>query len=354
MADIQKYFIQFDDTIRLERDDEKAKLSEKRKRVLDRLSEGIKRQRDEGQEIPRYNTFNQGSYAMNTGVKPRNGDYDIDVGVRFELAINDHSDPVKVKEWVFNAVDGHTKKVEMRRSCVTVFYQEAGEDVYHVDLAVYSGAEKNPDRQDYLAKGKQNSATEHRIWEQSDPQGLCDRIAECRQSEHREQFRRVIRAMKRWKDERFSKDGNAAPKGIALTAAAYHWFQPSTRTIDAFANKTADDDLDALDRFVQTMIDNFQQVWSDEEQRLTPRLKVGLPVVPYSDLCAKMTNPQMRDFKERLGNLKAALEAAKKDDDAHSACKELQKHFGDDFPVPDKIETAEKRGRAITSSGNSA
>jgi hypothetical protein len=317
MADIQKYLVQFDDAIRYERDDEMKILSEKRQRVLDRLSEGIKRQRRERKTIPSYEHFNQGSYAMKTGVKPVDRDFDIDVGLRFDIAKSKY-DPVEVKRWVHDAVDGHTKKVELRRSCVTVFYQEKGEDQYHVDLAVYAGAGGT----DYLAKGKINSAPEHRSWEESDPQGLIDAVASRFTGQDAEQFRRAIRALKRWKDERFSKDGDAAPKGIALTIAAYRWFQVSKQA-------TGYNDLEALRGLASAMLSRFQPMWQ-------PRLQVTLPVAPHSDLCAMMSDGQMREFKDRLQALHDALTAAHAATDSQAACKELRKQFGNDFPVPDQ------------------
>jgi hypothetical protein len=194
MAGVQKYFVAFDEAIRFERDDEKAILSQKRERVLRRLSEGIKRQRKDGAPIPSYEPFNQGSYAMNIGVKPTNGDFDIDVGLCFDLSKDDYPDPVAVKTWVHDAVKSHTKHVEMRRGCVTVYYQEDGEDLYHVDLVCYSSREKNADKKDYIAKGKPGSKAEDRRWEPSDPQELQDLITRKYSGENAQQFRRLPRA----------------------------------------------------------------------------------------------------------------------------------------------------------------
>lgn len=322
MADIQKYFMQFDDAIRYGRDDEMKLLSEKRQRVLDRLSEGIKRQRREGKTIPSYEHFNQGSYAMKTGIKPVDRDFDIDVGLRFEIPKSKY-DPVEVKRWVHDAVAGHTKKVELRRSCVTVFYQEKGEDLYHVDLAVYAGA----DGRDYLAKGKSTSAPEQRLWDESDPQGLIKAVADRFTDQDAEQFRRAIRALKRWKDERFSKDGHAAPKGIALTIAAYRWFQVSK--VIGYGGTAEYNDLAALRGLAGEMLSRFQPTWQ-------PRMQVTLPVSPHADLCAMMSDGQMRDFKDRLQALYDALTAAQTAANPHAACKELRKQFGNDFPVPDQ------------------
>lgn len=326
MADIQKYFVRFDDAIRYERDDEMQTLSDKRERVLRRLSEGFARQRREGKRIPSYSHFNQGSYAMKTGIKPVTRDFDIDVGLRFDIGKGDY-DPVEVKRWVYDAVNGHTKKVELRRSCVTVFYQEQGEDLYHVDLAIYAGSGSWADSRDYLAKGKVNSTADQRRWEPSDPQGLINAVASRFSGQDAEQFRRVIRALKRWKDERFSKDGHAAPKGIALTIAAYHWFQVSRKATSYWGGSTEYDDLGALRGLVTEMLSRFQPTYQ-------PRLQVTLPVSPSSDLCAMMSDGQMRDFKDRLQVLHDALAAAQATSDTNAACKELRKQFGDDFPLP--------------------
>ncbi|WP_437485774.1 cyclic GMP-AMP synthase DncV-like nucleotidyltransferase [Sorangium sp. So ce1014] len=353
MADIQKYFVQFDEAIRFERDDEKAILVEKRERVLRRLSEGIKRQRQEGTEIPSYEAFNQGSYAMNIGVKPVNGDFDIDVGLRFDLSTADYPDPVVAKAWVHNALEKHTKKVVVRRSCVTVYYQEHGEDIYHVDLVVYSSGARNGDGKDYVAKGKLESSASERFWDLSNAQELQNLITSAHSGEDAQQFRRIVRALKRWKDLRFSSFGRAAPKGIALTVAAYHWLRLSKRH-DAFANVTKYDDLEALSNLVAGMLSRFQPVWSDGEQQFVQRLSIALPISPHSDLCDNMSGASMRSFKERLEMLLAALRKAQEDVDPHTACKELREHLGEDFHVPEKSDTAQKRDRAIISSGNSA
>ncbi|MGL4884489.1 MAG: cyclic GMP-AMP synthase DncV-like nucleotidyltransferase, partial [Waterburya sp.] len=82
----------------------------------------------------KYETFPQGSYDLGTGNKPLNGDYDIDVGIIIKISKDDYPDPVKVKKWIYDALYGHTNSVEIRRPCVTVFYQKDGEDIYHVDL----------------------------------------------------------------------------------------------------------------------------------------------------------------------------------------------------------------------------
>ena len=165
MINLQKEFIEFDDKIKLSYDDN-SELREKRDILLKKLKENISK------DAASFTHFNQGSYAMMTGIKPDSGDYDIDVGLRFSLTREDYPDPVSVKQWVYDALNGHTKKVEIRRSCVTVTYQEDGEDAYHVDFACYADEDDNL----YIGKGKKNSEKENRFWDESDPMGLIETL----------------------------------------------------------------------------------------------------------------------------------------------------------------------------------
>ena len=70
-AAVQTYFEDFHRAIRLDEDDENAKLREKRdtllKDLFNRLPEGM----------PSFESFHQGSYSMRTGTVPLDGNYDI-------------------------------------------------------------------------------------------------------------------------------------------------------------------------------------------------------------------------------------------------------------------------------------
>jgi len=349
MAEIQTQLIRFHEEIKLKRFEENATLREKRNRVLARLNNNLEKV-FETKDIkpPKYETFNQGSYDLGTGNKPLNGDYDIDEGIIFKFSPDDHPDSVEVKKWILEALEGHTKRVEIRRPCVTVFYQQGQEPVYHVDLAVYCESNSKI----YLAKGKLNSNEENRIWEEADPHELSQLIKNNYSDRNDDQqFRRIIRYLKRWKDVNFLQDGNAAPIGIGITIAAYYWFNPQ-RIVDYFQNITKYNDLEALNQFVQRMISNF--TWVERDGECIQRLKVILPVVPNSDLFHKMTNHQMINFKGKLEELHETLEGAIKEADPVEACKLMQKQFGENFPVPDKKDTAQKRAKAIVSSSASA
>jgi hypothetical protein len=287
---------------------------------------------------------------MDTGIKPLDGDFDIDQGLYFEISIEAYPDPVLLKERVHEALDDHTDEVCIRRSCVTVFYHCDGEPIYHVDIAIYSDGAYNADGKARTAKGKRYSKPEHRFWKVSDPQQLTAVIFAKFTEMDRAQFRRIVRIWKRWKAVNFPKDGNAAPNGIGLTVAAYDRLCPAYS--DAFAGKH--DDLRAMRQLVEDTLRRFATVWDENEQAFVRRLVVKLPIEPDTDLFAAMTARQMQVFEQQLNTLKEALLYAEGVSDPTAACERLQQVLGEEFPVPDKKETALTHPPAITSSGNSA
>lgn len=356
MADIQKFLIEFDSNIRLKRFDENEMLREKRDVIIRKLTDRFDAMRKEGKDIPTFTCFNQGSYQLGTGIQPAEGDYDIDVGIRFACASSKYSDPVTLKALVADALDGHTSTpIEVRRSCVTVRYKQGGEPAYHVDLAVYTYDDPDGENRKLLiAKGKRNSDDDQRYWEASDPVGLIDWVsARFTDEDDRAQFFRVIRALKRWKTERFSVTGNAAPSGIALTVAAGTWFIPSVQR-RLVAKTVTPDDLDAMLAFVNRVIERFVPAANSADGSTLYRLRVELPVEPFKDLFEKMTEIQMTSLRERLIELRDALVGATETADPVVACEKLRAQFGKEFPVPPKEATAQPRGRAVSSAGVSA
>lgn len=337
MADVQKNFLDFHEKIKL--DDENQILREKRDAVLDVLKAHI------SDEAKPYTTFLHGSYSMGTGIKPVDGDYDIDVGIRFSINKDDYEDPTVPKKWVYDAVDGHTKSVEFKNSCIKVQYQKNGEPLYHVDLSVY--ANENDDGEMYLAKGKLNSNSENKFWEISNPPELKETIHEkFSDTDDRKQLKRCIRYLKRWKDLKFSSDGNVAPTGIALTVAAYDYLTASY-TYDAFTNTKSYNDLEALKEMIGKMLNNFRSVY-DEEEKFVERLVVTMPIEPHNDLLKKMSNNNMVEFKNKLTILKEQLDKAYDEIDPVVACEHLNKVFGEDFVVPEKNENAIHKKQAVT------
>jgi len=310
---LQTLFRQFHDTIQLKNYSENAELRQKRDNILERLREKLR---------PRtFEWFNQGSYAMGTGVKPINHDYDIDIGIVFDVDYQ-QVDPVAVKDWVYQAVKGHTASVEWRRPCITVNYQQGGALKYHVDLAVLARDSRGTLR---LAVGKEHAQANLRQWQVDDRQGFIKAVENHLGGEDGYQFRRVLRYLKRWKDVHFPSEGRSAPTGLSLTIAAYKWFHP----VRAHTQQgTVYDDLAATTRLVTQLHQNFRDVWDEEHRRYSPRLSLQFPLAPHDDVLARMSPQQMIEFRGRLEKLTGWLEEARKTQSPAS----LQRAFGNQFP----------------------
>jgi hypothetical protein len=341
MAQVQKHFDCFHDNIKLRRFKRNATLREKRDIILAKLKRELPKVfKRHGDEMPEYDIKDLGSYAMGTGNKPVDEDYDIDQGIFFRISTNAF-DPVVLKQRVHEAIDGHTDEIEIRRPCVTVWYQRDGEPVYHVDLAIF--ADGGWIGEPYLAKGRENSGERYRIWERSDPVGLIEKIYGRFEGVDRAQFRRIVRYLKRWRDENFTPRGNESPISVGLTVAAYHWMQ----NFYFDGAKTKPDDLSALLHLARQMLNNFSGLFSH-------RLKVELPVQPRNDLFSKMTDNHQKQLEKKLEELRDALKGAQESVDPHEACMVLTKVLGNDFPVPAKEETAKKQGKPYASSSSAA
>lgn len=299
-AELQPKFRSFHESIMLTDRTHQSVLREKRDRVLNRLRDYLK------QQGLRFEFFNQGSYAMSTGVIPLDGDFDIDVGIVFSGSARPQN-PLEPKRWVFDGVQGHTRQVEWKTPCITVQYIQQGEPKYHVDLPVLW----DDGRRLWLARGKRNSAPPHACWEEDDRRGFVKLVQEHRSGEQRDQFRRVVRALKRWRDFKFPTEGHAAPVGVGLTVLALRGFSP-----------VANDDLSALRNFVNWTRQQFGWSWSG-------RLSAQMPVAPHDDVFKRMTDKQMTEFKQRLDQLAGWLDEA-----AHTGSTiPLRKAFGDAFPA---------------------
>lgn len=315
MAKLQAQFMSFNDIIKMGTYEENAILKDKRDLLINELRNSLT-----DEKIPDTNkslTFSKidlGSYAMNTGIKPTSGDYDIDVGIIFDIT-NDEYDSNKLKKLVFNKLNKHhNRTVEFNKPCITVNYASG----YHVDLAIYS---KNNDNH-HIAWGKEFS-TENRKWWIADPKGLKQWISDvATEAEHKKQFRRIARFLKKWKAKAFSNNGNNAPPSIGLTIQARTAFRYQI-----------DCDLDALITVVNDIKNSFNQTWDQESSALKWSIDVSLPVEPCKNVYYKMTLKQQDVFYTKVVDLLEALEAAKDEPSEHECSKILRKIFGTDFPL---------------------
>lgn len=346
---LQKYFKDFNDAIRLDFD-VNSELSEKRDILLKKLKNSEK--------LPSFNKLDQGSYAMHTGVESIDKEYDIDVALRFNVNKDDY-EPMELKNIIYDILKEHTEYgAKIKNPCVTVTYKKQGEAAYHVDLVAYTYEDKdNTNSQLYLARGK-DSKPEDICWEKSDPKGLVDLINKKfdDDKEDKEQYRRVIRYIKRWKNLNFDGKGNGEPPSIAITLIAEEFLEIS-KEYDCLEERYKYDDLNAVLNFAKKIQSLFVYENTQDSGRDLYRIRYYLPnelnFESDVDLFRKMTDIQMTNFKDKIDKLVENLEEVKEEDDEVEQCKLLNKIFGDDFKVPDKENASKKQMNYIPSSSAS-
>jgi hypothetical protein len=328
MADAQTQFQTFHTNILLDETSNET-LRGKRDILLGDLKQNI------DPNAPPYTSFHQGSYELSTGVMPVSGDPDMDVGIIFDCKPEDYKDPVELKRFVKKALKRQNRTVRIRKPCVTVEYMKGNSRELHIDMAIYCTDSAGVTQ---LARGRDTDPanTEYRFWEASEAKKLNEKIVDAFNGKDRDQWRRVVRYLKRWRD---LKIGHKNIPSIALTIEAMNRFKPVFSSVDDKPR-----DLIALRDFLESMLERW----------VGSRLQVWLPVETRCDLLKDVSDIQMDDFKVKLTKLRDVLNDANKEADSHEACKLLNGQFGEDFPIPPKSSTTQQNRGAITPTGRSA
>lgn len=331
MADIQKQFEDFHAVIRVDFD-MAAELREKRDIVLERIRKHLA-----DNDRPAFRELMQGSYKMKTGVRPiADLEYDIDIGLRFDIRDSDHS-AADVRRWVLDAVKGHTNTIEDRGPCIRVGYEKG----FHLDLVIYAAWKDSAGKEQYRLAHKTKG------WRPADPAALVDHVDRHRESQFAgteddetktDQFRRCVRAHRRWIDVQIPRETDAKPTGLAFVLLAIQRGLQRASFLDGRS-----DDRQALARFARSLAQS------------AGRLTANKPTPEHEDVLARLSEGDMQDLKSRFAALADALDFAGTTADPVAACKRLVTVFGSDFPVPEPEETAKRtRVPAIVTSSSSA
>jgi len=190
----------------------------------------------------------QGSFSMTTTINPISAKYDLDDGVYLQnidtsKPMDEWEKPEKVHNWIVDAVDGHTSKAPIDKNlCVRVNYADENK---HIDLPIYAPKDDTY----YLAV--KNSG-----WIESNPKEISDWFADEVKS-NGEQYRRMVRYLKGWKD--FREDENKQIKlygGFQLTVmASYHFY-------------SSDDDEES---FYKTILGIKNNLWIYQQKIYNPK-----------------------------------------------------------------------------------
>lgn len=335
--DLQAEFRKFFNTIKLGRFEEEADLRDRRDILVTALQNALKDEKIPGTEQKlKFETFHQGSYEMDTAVRPKNNDYDIDLGVMFDVSLEEYNSS-SLKKLVRDKLNIGNRTVTWKTPCITVNYIN---DAYHVDLAIY--AKNNDDI--HIAWGKEH-ATEQ-VWYKADPKGLTQWVSNVSSDKDKSaQFRRCVRYLKKWKEKNFVSSGNYAPPSIGLTIQARKAFDHYISLVQS--------DLSALTIIASQIKNAF--ILGDYDTDINDykrKISISLPVEPYKNVYYKMTDLQQNNFYEKVLALEEALVDAKNETSASKTSKILRKIFGDEFPLVEDVK--ESNVAPVIISGNNA
>jgi hypothetical protein len=279
MSDCHNDFLKLNSAISLN-EGEKQKLRTSRDAIASKIKNHFK---SKGYSVPEFK--GQGSFSMNTSVRPTSGYYDLDLGVYLKGLGTDPDDwprTESIHNLIFNAVDGHTSITPIRKStCVRVVYKspyiDKGDLSYHIDLPVYAYKESfwSEEVKTVIAlKGD-------RQWsEYSDPAKFTSWFFDCCKANtyDQDQLKRLVKYLKTWKDH--TPEYPKMPSGMILTVLAAKNFKPGKR-----------DDVS----FIET-VKNFFNL-------LEWRFSIEKPVEPFNNLAKGMTDNEIDNFMERMEKL---------------------------------------------------
>lgn len=323
MADVQSLFERFHRDIRTYYEINE-KLRSKKTIIVRRIQDHLKRN-----ERPTCQEYIQGSYKMKVGILALEGaEYDIDVGLRFSFDESKYT-AEEVRRWVFEAVDGHTDKVEEKTPCIRVTYA----DGYHVDLVCYAWWDNAAGVEQHRLAHKEDG------WRPADPPRLVQYVKDARTpfegtedvATSTDQFRRVVRYLKRWNDNAIRGESNDKPSGLALVLLTNQHLTAPAKTWDGVP-----DDRLAVERVARAAAETVG------------RISAIKPTPEGEDMFGRISDTGMTELKNRFATLRDVLIDAQREPKASEACKRLKEVFGDDFPCPSSDEE-EKRSALRTS-----
>ncbi|TKU68819.1 nucleotidyltransferase [Citrobacter sp. TBCS-14] len=316
---IQSKFLKFHDAIKLGRKDPEYNNARQKD---DSITASIKeRFRLDG--YPVIDDFIQGSLATSTAIREKGQDFDIDRAIVIESSAAPEN-PITPKLAVLEVLEARGfKHAKIKKPCVTADYKSEN---LHIDIPVYRQYENG---QYELAVGKRLSDENNREWAMSAPVELIDWVKSYNKdvayaSEKHDQFRRLVRYLKRWRNYTFADEVRRKIFSIGITVMVKECF------VSSVDNEGFADDLAALKLTVSAILASPWYFTSLGEGKYNVR--VSLPVGTRRDIFDGSSVVTGTQFRNRLAALLKTLESAVNEDDESKQCELLRSEFGEDFP----------------------
>lgn len=290
-----------------------------------------------GYDIKR--SFLQGSLATFTGVLPIDGDFDIDRAIVISKA-SAPKNPVDAKKVVKKTLKAYGfSEPDIKRPCITADYKSKN---IHIDYVVYQ-EDKNKNLE--LAVGKEFSQESERFWDPAEPEELKDWLTwkeENVTDKERQQFYRLVRILKRWRDENYSDKTDR--KKVFSIALAIMVRNEIDFHIDDKGNA---DDHAALLSTLSAILKAGRYFTSQGDDEYT--ISVKIPVKPKRNVFKPENKTVATALRKKLKALQTALKDVNKASNLDKKCELLRDVFGNDFPEASAKENQQHNGREQTS-----
>lgn len=326
---IWSHFKTFHDRIKLSNQDDAYKAARERD---DSITSAVKTAFEEAGYCV-IDDFIQGSFSTHTAILNKTCDFDIDRAIVIDGDAAPEN-PVTAKKVLCTVLDNRGfKNATIKMPCVTADYLS---EKLHIDFPIYKKHGENL----YLAIGRRNSDENNRKWEISQPIELASWIKD--KSNYSgspelklQQFNRIVRYLKRWRDVQFSEQVASKVYSIGLTVMAKHAFSP------VFDQDNMPDDLTALKKTVDSILSSGDIYHIGQEQY---KVSVHLPVEPRRDIFDGSSVDIGTQLRNKLVRLKNKLIDAINESDERKKCIILNNILGEDFPIPDTSSNSSNSG----------
>ncbi|WP_323870439.1 cyclic GMP-AMP synthase DncV-like nucleotidyltransferase [Xenorhabdus szentirmaii] len=256
----------------------------------------------------------QGSLATFTGIREKGQDFDIDRAIVIEAELAPEN-PITPKLAVLEVLeDRGFKNAKIKKPCVTADYKA---DDLHIDIPIYR---KYANGQYELAVGKRHSDEDNREWARAAPRELIDWVNnydanETYGSNKHDQFRRIVRYLKRWRNFTFGDDVRRKIYSIGIAVMVKESFHSSVN------DEGFPDDLTALRNTINHIL-NYRSYFTlvDVDKY---SINVALPVSPYRDIFHSSSIVTGTQFRNKLNALLKTLDKVADEEQESEQCELL-------------------------------
>lgn len=344
MANTHDLFKHYNEAIKLSETD-RLKLQGARDSLRSRMNNAFMKLNETDRLTHELVFQTQGSYIMDTIIKPESADFDLDDGVYFHgpLSEEQRKDTKAFHNIILKAIDKNIEieEIQDKSTCVRVKYFSNFQDrdlAFHIDLPIYYAenyetpelahkeegwVESSPIEfvewfERKAASGFEKSFLIESFKTNNEYEPLTKWFSDIRKNDT--QLRKIVRYLKAWADLK----KNEMPCGIIMTILAAKNFFPNDR-----------DDIALKNTLVKIKEDLDQNNFTC--YRPTPKRD--------EDLFAKTSPEEKEFFKKSLISFIESAEQAIEHPNQKDACSKWQKHLGNRFPchlAKDEIDYAKR------------